>query len=204
MISNYFRLVPYVSIIWIISFLVFPLLKVQIFLSEYYNFWIWGYPYIPIIQGINFLDILLKILSIWFIIELIFNVQSIFRIHKVEQNFDNLSERWFKWGIINLIILAFCLLWVILIKFITLEPLTMLLDIGFYLIITYSVFLLLSRVLYKKIFLSKNEKKDYTNLVWLRTQVYDLNRSIQEIADEQNTSVITIHNWIKKLDNSNS
>jgi uncharacterized OB-fold protein len=41
------------------------------------------------------------------------------------------------------------------------------------------------------------EKKDYINPNWLKHQYYELNRSIQDIADDQNVNMVTIR---KKLD----
>jgi transposase-like protein len=48
----------------------------------------------------------------------------------------------------------------------------------------------------------KIEKQDYKNLGWLRYQYYDLQKNIQEIADEQNVSMITIKKWVDKLDST--
>ncbi|MFX1428112.1 MAG: hypothetical protein ACFFBE_16785 [Promethearchaeota archaeon] len=45
----------------------------------------------------------------------------------------------------------------------------------------------------------KIEKQDYMNLGWLRHQHYNLEKSVQEIADEQNVSMITIKKWVEKL-----
>lgn len=42
-------------------------------------------------------------------------------------------------------------------------------------------------------------KDDYKNLVWLRYQYYELGKTIQDIADEQGVSMITIRKWIDKL-----
>jgi hypothetical protein len=42
-------------------------------------------------------------------------------------------------------------------------------------------------------------KNDYVDLQWLERQHYELKKSIQEIASEQNVSMITIKNYIKKI-----
>ncbi len=47
----------------------------------------------------------------------------------------------------------------------------------------------------------KKEKQDYRNLNWLKHQHYDLQKSIQEIANEQRVSMITIQKWVEKLEN---
>jgi hypothetical protein len=47
----------------------------------------------------------------------------------------------------------------------------------------------------------KKEKQDYRNLNWLKHQYFDLEKSIQEIANEQHVSMITIQKWVEKLEN---
>jgi ribosomal protein L40E len=44
------------------------------------------------------------------------------------------------------------------------------------------------------------EKKDYQNLVWLKHQVYDLKRSLFDIAKDQNTSIYAIRKFLGKLE----
>ena len=44
-----------------------------------------------------------------------------------------------------------------------------------------------------------SEKKDYMDLKWLEKQYYDLNKSIQDIADDQHVSMMTIKKWIDKI-----
>lgn len=202
--SKYFKLVPYISIICIILLLIFPLLRYRIILNQYAYFWLWGWLYVPIIEGINILDIILKIISVWFIIELIYNIQSISALKNGKETIDTLSSKWFKWGVINLVVLLTCILWYFFIIYpIMATPFTItILDFGFYFLIAYSLLLMFLRYWIKNFVLYGEEKKDYTDLEWLRKQFQVLNRSIQEIADEQNTSIITIKKWVKKLENS--
>jgi hypothetical protein len=47
----------------------------------------------------------------------------------------------------------------------------------------------------------KKEMQDYRNLNWLKHQYFDLERSIQEIANEQHVSMIEIQKWVEKLEN---
>ena len=42
------------------------------------------------------------------------------------------------------------------------------------------------------------EKDDYKNLDWLRQQYYEIGRTIQDIADGQGVSMITIRKWLDK------
>jgi len=44
------------------------------------------------------------------------------------------------------------------------------------------------------------EKKNYMNLKWLNHQYYELGRSLQDIANDQGVSMITIKKWVDKLD----
>jgi len=201
---KYFNSVPYISTICVILLFIFPVLRYRVTLTQYANFWLWGFAYIPIIEGINILDITLKIVSLWFIIELIYHIQSIFALKIGKETIDTLSSKWFKWGVINLIALLFCILWYFFIIYpILVTPFTItILDVGFYFIIAYSLFLIILRYVYKNYVVFAEEKKDYTDLEWLRQQFHVLNRSIQEIANEQNTSIITIKKWVKKLENS--
>ena len=46
------------------------------------------------------------------------------------------------------------------------------------------------------------EKDDYKNLKWLRNQYYELGTTIQDIANNQGVSMITIRKWIDKLEGS--
>ncbi len=43
------------------------------------------------------------------------------------------------------------------------------------------------------------EKQDYMNPSWLKHQYYDLGISLQDIANEQHVSMITIRKWVDKL-----
>ena len=46
---------------------------------------------------------------------------------------------------------------------------------------------------------SVEEKDDYKNLEWLRRQYYESGKTIQDIANNQGVSMITIRKWIDKL-----
>jgi len=52
---------------------------------------------------------------------------------------------------------------------------------------------------YKKDKIQYEEKQEYMNPSWLKHQYYDLGKSLQDIANEQNVSMITIRKWIDKL-----
>ncbi|MFX1281476.1 MAG: hypothetical protein ACFFA3_19160 [Promethearchaeota archaeon] len=43
------------------------------------------------------------------------------------------------------------------------------------------------------------ERGDYKNLEWLRRQYYELGWSLQDIANDQGVSMVTVKRWIDKL-----
>ncbi|MFX0042086.1 MAG: hypothetical protein ACFE8L_04160 [Candidatus Hodarchaeota archaeon] len=48
------------------------------------------------------------------------------------------------------------------------------------------------------------EKTDYMNLGWLKHQYFDLGKTLQEIALDQNSSIIKIKRWVDKLENASN
>ncbi|MFW9971346.1 MAG: hypothetical protein ACFFDF_14225 [Candidatus Odinarchaeota archaeon] len=48
----------------------------------------------------------------------------------------------------------------------------------------------------------KLEKQDYMNSEWLSHQYYDLQKNFQEIANDQNVSMITIKKWVDRLEST--
>ncbi|MFX1570686.1 MAG: hypothetical protein ACFFCV_20300 [Promethearchaeota archaeon] len=55
-------------------------------------------------------------------------------------------------------------------------------------------------VTYEREYEKVEEKDDFKNLDWLKHHYYDLGKSIQDIADEQGVSMITIRKWIDKIE----
>ena len=60
--------------------------------------------------------------------------------------------------------------------------------------------LITARILFNR--LDSRESKDtvFTDLQWLEIQHYELKKKIQDIASEQNVSMITIKKYIEKID----
>jgi hypothetical protein len=162
---KYFNLVPYISILCIILLFSFPLLRFRDPLSDHVGFWLWGFAYIPFIEGINIFDIILKVLSVWFIIELGFHIISIFDLKAEREDYDTLSSKWFKWGIINLLVLLICILWYFFVIYpeISSQITMIFIDVSFYLTIAYSLSLIFMRYLYKKYYFNNDKKKNYSN-----------------------------------------
>lgn len=50
----------------------------------------------------------------------------------------------------------------------------------------------------------REEKRDYLNLTWLNYQYYELGRSLQDIADDQGVSMMTINKWVDKIEEPGS
>ena len=93
----------------VLSF-VFPILSYASIPSQFTeHFWIWGYPYIPLIDGINILDIPQKIISILYVLLVIFLLRSFFHLRKNPDILDDISKKWQKCGIFILIIYS---LWI--------------------------------------------------------------------------------------------
>lgn len=46
----------------------------------------------------------------------------------------------------------------------------------------------------------REEKRDFMDLTWLNSQYYELGRSVQDIADDQGVSMITIRKWVDKIE----
>jgi len=51
---------------------------------------------------------------------------------------------------------------------------------------------------------SREEKRDYLNLTWLKHYYYDLGMSLQNIANDQGVSMMTIKKWVDKIEKPNS
>jgi hypothetical protein len=45
------------------------------------------------------------------------------------------------------------------------------------------------------------EKEDYKNRVWLKHHYHKLGWSIQDIANDQGVSMMTVKKWVEKLEN---
>ena len=60
--------------------------------------------------------------------------------------------------------------------------------------------LIFGRLYFRRIIFERIEKQDYTDLKWLEKQHFELNKSIQQIADEQNVNMMTIKEWINKIE----
>lgn len=62
------------------------------------------------------------------------------------------------------------------------------------------IMLITARIFFNRLNFRESKNKVYTDLQWLEIQQYELKKSIQEIASEQNVSMITIKKYIEKID----
>ena len=72
---------------------------------------------------------------------------------------------------------------------------------GFIIIVISIIYKLLQYI--HKIHGSK-EKTDYMNLNWLKHQYFDLGKNLQDIATNQNVTIIKIKRWVDKIENASN
>lgn len=102
-------LFPIGSIISITLALLFPILRYEVSPSQFYPFWFWGFPYLPLFE-INILDIPHKIISLIIVSLIVLLTSSIFLLRKYPNRLKIISNIWF-WAGIGIIILIF--LWIL-------------------------------------------------------------------------------------------
>jgi len=191
-------LFPVGSIISIILAFIFPILRYENSPSQFYPFWIWGWPYFPLFE-INILDIPQKIISLIIVVIMFFLVSSIFSLRKNPDRLDSISNKWLGLGIGILILNIF---WIIsfinMLPFFT--PYGFTFEFVIFLPFVGGLLLIFGRIFFMRMFDERTEKQDYTDLKWLEKQHFELNKSIQQIADEQNVSMMTIKKGIDKIE----
>jgi len=191
-------LFPMGSIISIILAFIFPVLRYEVSPSNFYPFWIWGFRYFPLFE-INILDISQKIISLSIIVFMLFLVRSIFSLRKNPDRLDFISNKWQGWGIRILILNIFWIIsFIIVVPFIA--PYGFIFEFVIVLPFVGGLLMIFGRIYFKRIFTERTIKQNYTDLKWLEKQHFELNKSIQEIANEQNVSMILIKEWINKIE----
>lgn len=191
-------LFPMGSIISIILAFIFPILRYEFSPSQFYPFWFWGWPYFPLFE-INILDIPQKIISLIIVCIMFYLVSSIFSIRKNPDRLDSISNKWQGLGIGILILNIF---WII--SFISMlrffAPYGFSFEFAIVLPFIGGLLLIFGRIYFMRIFSERIKKQDYNDLKWLENQHFNLNKSVQQIAGEQNVSMITIREWIDKIE----
>jgi len=191
-------LFPMGSIISIVIAFIFPILRYEVSPSNFDPFWIWGFPYLPLFE-INILDIPQKIISLIIIVFMSFLVKSIFSLRKNPDRLNSISNKWQGWGIL---ILVLNILWIL--SFIIVRPFfgPYGFTIEFVIFLPYvgGLLLIFGRVYFMRIVSERTKKQNYTDLKWLEKQHFELKKSIQQIANEQHVSMVTIKELINKIE----
>ncbi|MFX1501808.1 MAG: hypothetical protein ACFFDH_12665 [Promethearchaeota archaeon] len=186
------------SIISIILSFIFPIIIFDEFDFEI-PFWIYGSSSIPFANFRIGFDFPHKIISLLYIIIIFFLIRLMF-ISKNSDSIDLISENCQKWGFI---ILALYFFW----NLSTFVLGAIIHFYGFKITFAFSfpiisgLLLIFSGFLQAQGFGEESEEKhDYINANWLKHQYYDLGKSIQDIADGQKISMITIRKWLEKIE----
>lgn len=199
-----YRIIKILSIFTLIllfSALIFPFMRREGSSYSVTFIWIWGFPVTPM----EFIFVIpFYLLSIGIIIEMVFLLKSYFILRKDKMELEIISRSWIKRGI-HIIVYEF--LWILLLFVMVYIPVFIYGDIYFNLYIELPFFfplvsgllLITARILSRGLDI-RESKNDYVDLQWLETQHYELRKSSQEIANEQNVSMITIEKYIKKID----
>ena len=191
-------LFPMGSIISIILAFIFPILRYEFSPSQFYPFWFWGWPYFPLFE-INILDIPQKIISLIIVCIMFYLVSSIFSIRKNPDRLDSISNKWQGLGIGILILNIFWIIsYISMLRFFT--PYGFSFEFAIVLPFVGGLLLIFGRIYFMRIFSERIKKQDYSDLKWLENQHFNLNKSVQQIAGEQNVSMITIREWIDKIE----
>lgn len=199
-----YRIISILSIIALIllfSAFLFPFIRYEDSIYSGPLLWIWGFLYNPFV-GINILDVPFKLISIGIIIEMLFLLKSHFILRKDNTKLDDVSREWLNRGISIIIIDFFWILWLFVMIFTRLlNPYgEYFIEVPIFFPLICGIMLITARILFNRLTFRESKNKVYTDLQWLEIQHYELKKSIQEIASEQNVSMITIKNYIEKID----
>jgi len=183
------------------SAFLFPFIRYEDSIYSGPLLWIWGFLYNPFV-GINILDVPFKLISIGIIIEMLFLLKSHFILRKDNTKLDDVSREWLNRGISIIIIDFFWILWLFVMIFTRLlNPYgEYFIEVPIFFPLICGIMLITARILFNRLTFRESKNKVYTDLQWLEIQHYELKKSIQEIASEQNVSMITIKNYIEKID----
>ncbi len=190
-----------IALILLFTAFIFPFIKYET--SSYSGplLWIWGFPYNPLVE-INILDIPFKLLSIGMIVEIVFLLKSHFILRKDNTKLDDISREWLNRGIAIIILEFFWISWLFVLIFTGLLDTyytKYFIEVPIFFPLICGIMLITARILFNRLTF-RESKNNYIDLQWLEIQHYELKKSIQEIASEQNVSMITIKKYIEKID----
>ncbi|MFX0074535.1 MAG: hypothetical protein ACFE96_03780 [Candidatus Hermodarchaeota archaeon] len=194
-----------ITLILLFSAFIFPFLRYEILPSHYVAFiWIWGGSIIPMMVYEYFFFGFFWLCSGGIIVEIIFLLKSSFIIRKEKIEIEMVSRSWKKRGVH---IIIYELIWILQIIFLfyIFRPnmygelyFNLYIEIPIFFPLISGILLIITRILSRKLD-DQESKNDYVDLKWLENQYYELKRSVQEIANEQNVSMITIKNLLEKI-----
>ncbi|TES97566.1 MAG: hypothetical protein E3J90_06745 [Promethearchaeota archaeon] len=186
-----------IALILLITAFIFPFIRTY---SGPFT-WIWGFPYNPL-EYINILDIPFKLLSIGMLVEILFLLKSQFILRKDNTKLDDISRGWLNRGIAIIVIEFFWIAWLFVLLFTVLDPdyIKYFIEVPIFFPLICGIMLITARILFNRLPFRESENNVNTDLQWLEIQHYELKKSIQEIASEQNVSMMTIKKFIEKID----
>jgi len=190
-----------IALILLITAFIFPFINYETSVRSGPFIWIWGFPYNPLVE-INILDIPFKLLSIGIIVEIVFLLKSQFILRKDNIKLDVISREWLNRGIAIIIIEFFWIVWLFVLLFTVLDTYytKYFIEVPIFFPLISGIMLITARILFSRLTFRESKNNVFTDLQWLEIQHYELKKSIQEIASEQNVSMITIKKYVEKID----
>lgn len=190
-----------IALILLITAFIFPFINYETSVRSGPFIWIWGFPYNPLVE-INILDIPFKLLSIGIIVEIVFLLKSQFILRKDNIKLDVISREWLNRGIAIIIIEFFWIVWLFVLLFTVLDIYytKYFIEVPIFFPLISGIMLITARILFSRLTFRESKNNVFTDLQWLEIQHYELKKSIQEIASEQNVSMITIKKYVEKID----
>jgi len=190
-----------IALILLITAFIFPFINYETSVRSGPFTWIWGFPYNPL-EDINILDIPFKLLSIGIIVEIVFLLKSQFILRKDNIKLDVISREWLNRGIAIIIIEFFWIVWLFVLLFTVLDTYytKYFIEVPIFFPLISGIMLITARILFSRLTFRESKNNVFTDLQWLEIQHYELKKSIQEIASEQNVSMITIKKYVEKID----
>ena len=195
------KIISISALLLLITAFFFPFIRAE---GSFYSgpfTWIWGFLYNPLLE-IHILDIPFKLISIGIIVEIAFLLKSQLILRKDNTKLDNISREWLNRGITIIILEFFWIVWLFVLIFAVLGThyTKYFIEVPIFFPLISGIMLITARILFNRLDFRELKNNVYTDLQWLEIQHYELKKSIQDIANEQNVSMITIRKYIEKID----
>ena len=112
--SKKFYLFPIVSSVFLVIAFFLPIAKIENAPDQFDPIWLWGFRYIPFLDGINILDVPLKLISSVIILLLIFLIRNLIILKKDRANFEKILISWLYFGVSIIILFSLWIFWIII------------------------------------------------------------------------------------------